>query len=112
MKAGFSCEDYEEFKKQLTRLQDELRAWLEKRGKRAKSLHLEISAHPWILGRVREITLKAKQENSALSLVIAQAEVILHLHAEDDPLGETLPLSGKDGKAVAAADKTRADNIS
>lgn len=112
MQAGFSCEDYEEYKKQLSRLQDELREWLEKRGKRAKSLHLEIVTHPWILGRVREVTLKSRQENSPLGQLIAQAEVILQLRAEDDPEGQTLPLSAKDGKAVAAADKTAADKVS
>ncbi len=112
MQAAFSCEDYEEFKKQLSLLQDELRSWLEKRGKRAKSLHLEIQAHPWILGRVREVTLKSRQENSALSQVIAQAEVTLHLHAEDDSQGQTLALSGKDGKAVAIGDKSATDKVS
>ncbi|MDQ8038530.1 MAG: serine/threonine-protein kinase [Pedobacter sp.] len=112
MQAAFSCEDYEEYKAQLSRLQDELRTWLEKRGKRAKSLHLEIQTHPWILGRIREVTLKSRQENSPLSQVIAQAEVTLHLHAEDDPEGLTVALSGKDGKAVAVGDKSAADKVS
>lgn len=112
MQAAFSCEDYEEYKAQLGRLQEELRTWLEKRGKRAKSLHLGIQAHPWILGRVREVTLKARHENSPLSQVIAQAEVTLHLYAEDEPEGLQIPLSGKDGKAVAAGDKSAADKVS
>lgn len=100
MKAEFSCEDYEEFKKQFQALQHELRAWLEKRGKKAKSLHVSVQAHPWILGRVREVMNKARSENTPFGTLLGQAEVTLHICDEQDTDGQTLRLSDKDGKPV------------
>lgn len=100
--AAFSCEDWEEFKAQLQTLQDELRDWLERRGKKAKSLTLGIQAHPWIQGRVLEAIKRARSENSALGTVLQQAEVSLHLYAEDEPVGQHHHLSDKDGKPVVA----------
>lgn len=104
MKAEFSCDNYEEFKKQLSQLQEELRGWLEKRGKRAHSLHLAIEAHPWILGRVRELVIRSRKENSPLGQLLSQAEVTLHLYDEEDKTGQTLPLSVRNGKRIEAAD--------
>lgn len=101
--AAFSCEDYEEFKAQLQKLQDELKEWLEKRGKKARNLDLAIQAHPWIQGRVLEAVKRARGENSALSSVLRQAEVRLHLYADDDPEGQRLVLTGKDGQPVPTA---------
>lgn len=98
MKASFSCDDYEEFKKQLAKLQEELRAWLESRGKKAKSLHLSIRAHPWIHGRVREVLNKSREENSPFATVLGQAEVILNISDEMNPKGVTTMMSDKDGK--------------
>jgi serine/threonine protein kinase len=98
MTASFSCEDYEEFKSQLSLLQEELRNWLATRGKKAKSLHLSIQAHPWIHGRVREVLNKGREENSPFSSVLGQAEVILNIHDEMNPKGITTLLSDKDGK--------------
>lgn len=102
MKAAFSCEDYEEFKSQLHALQAELWDWLEKRGKKANSLHVSVQAHPWIQGRVREIMQKSRTENTPFGTLLGQAEVTLHIHDEVDPVGQTIPLSGKDGKPVKA----------
>lgn len=101
--AAFSCEDYEEFKGQLQKLQDELKEWLEKRGKKARHLDLAIQAHPWIQGRVLEAIKRARAENSALSTVLNQAEVRLHLYADDDPEGQRVALTGKDGQPIPAA---------
>ena len=98
LQASFSCEDYEEFKKQLSTLQDELKTWLENRGKKAKSLQLSIQAHPWIQGRIREVLNKSRSENTPLSTVLGQAEVILNIHDEMNPKGVTTMLSDKDGK--------------
>lgn len=98
MKATFSCDDYEEFKKQLALLQTELKGWLESRGKKAKSLHLTIQAHPWIHGRVREVLNKGREENSPFATVLGQAEVILTLRDEMNPQGVTTMMSDKDGK--------------
>jgi serine/threonine protein kinase len=103
MKAAFSCEDYDEFRKQLGTLQDELKEWLDKRGKKAKYLHLSVQAHPWIHGRVREIAARARDENSPLGTLIGQAEVVLHLCDEMNLAGQTIPLSDKDGKPLPAA---------
>lgn len=103
MQIAFSCDDYEEFKKQMGKLQEELSAWLEKRTKRARSLQLSIQTHPWILGRVREVILRARKENSALSTLIGQAEVILTLQAEGDADSQQIALSAKDGKQIEAA---------
>lgn len=103
MNAAFSCEDYEEFKTQFSGLQGELKAWLEKRGKKAKSLHVAIQAHPWIQGRVREILQKSRTENTPFGTLLEQAEVTLHLYDEQEPVGQTLTLSGKDGKTPDAA---------
>jgi serine/threonine protein kinase len=100
--AAFSCEDYEEFKKQFATLQDELRTWLEARGKKAKTLHLSIQAHPWIHGRVREVLNKSREENSPFATVLGQSEVILTLSDEMNPKGVTLQLSDKDGKPAPA----------
>ena len=105
MKAAFSCEDYEEFKKQLGALQEELKSWLETRGKKAKSLHLSIQAHPWIHGRIREVLGKSKEENSPLASVLDQAEVILNIHDDINPIGSTIMLSDKDGKPAPAPTK-------
>ncbi len=98
LKASFSCDDYEEFKKQLSLLQTELKKWLESRGKKAKSLHLTIQAHPWIHGRVREVLNKGREENSPFATVLGQAEVILTLCDELNPQGVTSMMSDKDGK--------------
>lgn len=103
MKAAFSCEDYDEFKKQFGALQEVLKAWLEKRGKKARSLHVDIQAHPWIHGRVREIMQKSRTENTPFAALLGQAEVTLHLYDEMEPTGQTFALSGKDGKPVVAA---------
>ncbi len=102
MKAAFSCEDYEEFKKQLSSLQTELQAWLDKRGKKARSLHVSVQAHPWIHGRVREVLHKSRSENTAFGTLLGQAEVTLHICDEQDMEGQTLALTGKDGKPVEA----------
>lgn len=102
MKASFSCEDYEEFKRQFGQLQEELKAWLEKRGKKAKSLHLSIQAHPWIHGRVREVLNRSREENSPFSTVLGQAEVILNIRDEMNPKGVTTMMSDKDGKPAPA----------
>ncbi|MGB4344634.1 MAG: protein kinase [Moraxellaceae bacterium] len=101
-KSSFSCEDYEEFKKQLSALQDELKKWLDTRGKKAKALHISIQAHPWIHGRIREVLNKSRSENSPLSAVLAQAEVILNIHDEMNPKGVTTMMSDKDGKPAPA----------
>lgn len=98
LQASFSCDDYEEFKKQLSLLQTELKKWLESRGKKAKSLHLTIQAHPWIHGRVREVLNKGREENSPFATVLGQAEVILTLCDELNPQGVTSMMSDKDGK--------------
>lgn len=98
MKVSFSCDDYEEFKKQFARLQEELGSWLESRGKKAKSLYLSIQAHPWIHGRVREVLDKSRTENSPFATVLAQAEVILNICDEMNPKGVTTMMSDKDGK--------------
>lgn len=103
MKAAFSCEDYEEFKKQFAALQNELKTWLEKRGKKARSLHVDVQAHPWIHGRVREIMQKSRTENTPFATLLGQAEVTLHIYDEQEPAGQTIALSGKDGKAPEAA---------
>ena len=102
MTAEFSCEDYEEFKKQLQALQAELSIWLEKRGKKANSLHVSVQAHPWIQGRVREIMQKSRTENTPFGTLLDRAEVTLHIHDEVDPVGQTIRLSEKDGKPVKA----------
>lgn len=103
MKAAFSCEDYEEFKKQLDALQEALRDWLAKRGKKARSLEVSVQAHPWIQARVREIMHKSRSENTPFGAVLAQAEVTLHIHDELDPAGQTIRLSEKDGKEAKPA---------
>jgi serine/threonine-protein kinase PpkA len=103
MEAAFSCEDYEEFKKQFQTLQNELQGWLDKRGKKAKSLHVSVQAHPWILGRVREVMSRARNENTAFGSLLEQAEVTLHICDEENQQGKTLHLSGKDGKPVKSA---------
>lgn len=102
MTAEFSCEDYEEFKKQLQALQAELSIWLEKRGKKANSLHVSVQAHPWIQGRVREIMQKSRTENTPFGTLLDRAEVTLHIHDEVDPVGQTIRLSEKDGKPAKA----------
>lgn len=102
MTAEFSCEDYEEFKKQLQALQAELSIWLEKRGKKANSLHVSVQAHPWIQGRVREIMQKSRTENTPFGTLLDRAEVTLHIHDELDPVGQTIRLSEKDGKPAKA----------
>ncbi|MCC2636875.1 MAG: serine/threonine protein kinase [Moraxellaceae bacterium] len=106
VEATFSCEDFEEFKAQLQKLQDELGDWLKKRGKKARHLTLAIQAHPWIQGRVLEAIKRARGENSALSAVLNQAEVRLHLYADDDPEGQHLILADKDGQPVPVATST------
>lgn len=100
VKAAFSCEDYEEFKKQFNALQAELKEWLDKRGKKANSLHVSVQAHPWIQGRVREVLQKSRTENTPFGTLLGQAEVFVHIHDEEDPTGQTIQLSAKDGKAV------------
>jgi len=98
----FSCEDYEALKRQLGKLQEELKTWLDKRGKKASHLQLDIQAHPWIHGRVREVFARAREENSPLATVLGQAEVVLHLFDDQDPVGRTIKLSDKDGKPAPA----------
>lgn len=100
MDAEFSCDDYEEFKQQLTALQKELWDWLEKRKRKAHRLDVSVQAHPWIQGRVREVMLRARGENSPLGTLIGQADVTLHLRAEDEPEARTLRISRRDGKPV------------
>lgn len=102
-RADFSCEDWDEFKRQLQTLQDELRDWLQRRGRKARTLALGIQAHPWIHGRVLEAIRRAREENSPLSQVMHQGEVTLHLYAEDEPVGQVHPLSDANGKPVPAA---------
>lgn len=103
LQAAFSCEDYDEFKRQFQKLQDELKTWLEKRGKKAKALHIAIQAHPWILGRVREVMQRGRNENTPFGSLLGQAEVSLHLYDEMDTVGQTHQLSAKDGKPLPAA---------
>ncbi|HEX6591156.1 MAG TPA: serine/threonine-protein kinase [Moraxellaceae bacterium] len=100
MKAAFSCEDYEEFKKQFQALQDLLGEWLQKRGRKARHLEVSVQAHPWILGRVREVMSRGRNENTPFGTLIGQAEVILHVCDETDPEGKTMRLSDKDGKPL------------
>ncbi|HET8731097.1 MAG TPA: protein kinase [Moraxellaceae bacterium] len=105
--AAFSCDDWEEFKTQLQTLQGELADWLQRRGKKARTLQIGVQAHPWIQGRVLDVFRKARNENSPLAAVLQQAEVTVHVYAEDDPVGEFLALSDKDGKPIRAdADAT------
>ncbi|MDF3030151.1 MAG: serine/threonine protein kinase PpkA [Moraxellaceae bacterium] len=100
LRAAFSCDDYEEFKQQLTALQKELWDWLEKRKRKAHRLDVTVQAHPWIQGRVREVMLRARGENSPLGKLIAQADVTLHLRAEDEPEARSIRISSRDGKPV------------
>lgn len=100
MQAAFSCEDYEEFKKQFQALQDLLGEWLHKRGRRAKHLKVSVQAHPWILGRVREVMSRGRNENTPFGTLIGQAEVVLHICDETDLTGKTIRLSDKDGKPL------------
>ncbi|MDP2229155.1 MAG: serine/threonine-protein kinase [Moraxellaceae bacterium] len=102
MKAAFSCEDYDEFRQQLGLLQEELRQWLEKRGKKAKGLHVAVQAHPWIHGRVREVLNRGRSENTPFGAALNQAEVTLHLYDDQDPTGTTIALSAADGKPLPA----------
>jgi serine/threonine protein kinase len=104
MTAAFSCEDYEEFKSQLQKLQADLKTWLEKRGKKARTLHVAVAAHPWIQGRVREVLNKSRTENTPFGTLLSQAEVTLHIYDEVDPTGQTIQLSTQNGKpAIAVA---------
>lgn len=102
MKAAFSCDDYDEFKKQLHALQKELWDWLDKRGKKARTLSLSIQVHPWIRGRVLEVIRKSRDENTPLSALLNQGEVTLHLYTDDHAEDDVLQLSDKDGKPVGA----------
>lgn len=102
MTASFSADDYEEFKKQFQKLQGELGAWLDKRGKKAEALHIGVQAHPWIHGRVREIIGKSRTENTPFAALLAQAEVKLHLYDEQDQQGVEIVLSEAGGKPVKA----------
>jgi serine/threonine-protein kinase PpkA len=102
-RADFSCEDWEEFKRQMQTLQEELEDWLERRGRKARTLALGIQAHPWIHGRVLEAIRRTREENSPLARVMHQGEVTLHLYAEDEPVGQVHPLSDASGKPVPAA---------
>jgi serine/threonine protein kinase len=102
-RADFSCEDWEEFKRRMQTLQDELGDWLERRGRKARTLALGIQAHPWIHGRVLEAVRRAREENSPLGRVMHQGEVTLHLYADDEPVGQLHQLSDANGKPVPAA---------
>jgi serine/threonine protein kinase len=103
MKVAFSCEDYEELKRQIHSLQRELWDWLEKRGKKARALSLGVQAHPWIHGRVVELMKRSRSEDTPLGKLLNQGEVQLHLYAPDDPKGQVLQLSDKDGKPAGNA---------
>jgi serine/threonine protein kinase len=103
MQVAFSAEDYEELKKQVHELQAELWDWLEKRGKKACRLSISIQAHPWIHGRVLDLVKRARNENSPLGTLLNSAEVHLHLFAEDEPEGQRIQLSDKEGKPLTEA---------
>lgn len=98
MKAAFSAEDYDDFKRQFQKLQEALRRWLDKRGKRASRLHLSIQAHPWIQARIREIVRHSRMENTAFGDLLQQAEVKLHLHDPEDNKGQYITLTEAGGK--------------
>lgn len=102
LRAEFSCDDYDALKRQVAKLQDALKEWLASRGKKAALLQLEVCAHPWIHGRVRELFTRARQETTPLATVLGQAEVVLHLFDDQDPVGRTIQLSDKDGKPAPA----------
>ncbi len=102
MQAHFSADDYEEFKRQFQRLMDELQGWLELRGKKAEQLHINIQAHPWIHGRIREVLTK-RMENTAFGTLQQQAAVSLRLYDEQDEQGQHIVLSEAGGKAASPA---------
>jgi serine/threonine protein kinase len=97
MTVNFSCEDYDEFKKQLGALQDILSPWLTKYGKKARGLNLSIKAHPWIQARIREVLKNSRQENSAIGLLMQQGQVSVHIYDEMNKAGQKLLLSDENG---------------
>ena len=92
MKAAFSAEDHDDFKRQFQKLQTALRGWLDKRGKRATRLNLDIRVHPWIQARVRDILRQQRMDNTAFGDLGEQAEIKVHLHNAEDPKGQYFTL--------------------
>lgn len=48
------ADDYPQFQKHAESLTEELKAWGEKRGKKAGALKVKVTVHPWIAGRVKD----------------------------------------------------------
>lgn len=72
------ADDIENFQHHLTKTQEYLNSWRSNKHRR-KSLHLHITAHPWIQGRIQELLHASRQENTALGLFMQKHEVFLHL---------------------------------
>jgi serine/threonine protein kinase len=102
--ASFSADDFNEFKQQFQKLQDELGQWIAKRGKKASGLKLRIQAHPWIHGQVRDVLGRSRMQNTAFGQLLQHGEVKVHLHDEDDLKGVELVLSENGDKSAKAPD--------
>ena len=95
---NFSCDDYEEFKEKREQMHDVLQEWLDKRGKKATELTVDIQAHPWIHGRIWEVLNDDQPFDSPFGLLLNQATVSLHLYDEVDPNGRRAVLRDKGKK--------------
>lgn len=91
--ATFSADDYEQFGSQLMRLQEELAVWLEKRQKKAASIKLDIQAHPWIHGRIKDVLAKGRMDNTAFGMSLKKMPVTLRLFDDQDLNGNEFVLS-------------------
>lgn len=79
LKIRFSADSYDEFRSRLQETQEILKGWISQRSKKAHCLRFEITAHPWIHGRISEILHRGRQENTPLGELINRIRVLVTL---------------------------------
>ena len=89
----FTANDFDEFLDSFRRLTYDLGIWQDYYGRKAAFLHLIISAHPWILKRIKEHLSHAFPEAHPYGRFAHKHPVMIHLHDPLDPVGEHLVLS-------------------
>ncbi|WP_410211058.1 hypothetical protein [Aquirhabdus sp.] len=94
----FSADDFEEFSNHFQRMSDELAVWVQKYGRKAHLLHIEIEAHPWILKRVKDRISQRFPEGHPYGDFSRKQTITLHLYDHLDPIGQCYTLY-KEGKS-------------
>ena len=94
----FSADDFEEFSNHFQRMSDELALWVQKNGRKAQLLNIEIEAHPWILKRVKDRISQRFPEGHPYGDFSRRQTITLHLYDCLDPIGQRYTLY-KEGKS-------------